>query len=401
MSHRSPATSTLVGGVKLAGILGGTAVEPALNYGAFSPDQAVGFNNKEITGVATPTAADSAATRGWVLAQFGNLDFKGDIHGVRDTDFACTRDGNVLTATANGALASGDFDDITLTHNSTAGAEDGTQAGSVALLLINQGDAEENGVYFIKDIGDASNPAVLERVDWFDEDAEVAGAVLRVLSGGTTYQNQAYWLTSPLDPTVNTDNLVFTAVGTVSINAVDGTITTIEPDADADAGASPLAAAADHTHAIVCEAPAATGSLAESAAEGNSTSLARANHVHSTIPASDGVNFGSSTNRWDMFARQVSVNVTEVNASPYTMVDGDYLIRGNTDIIGGGLTVNLQDLGVGDVGRKVIIKNTGSAGQVTIDPDGASLIDGAATYVTSAQYESVTCIWHGSGWDIV
>jgi len=62
-------------------------------------------------------------------------------------------------------------------------------------------------------------------------------------------------------------------------------------------------------------------------------------------------------------------------------------------------TVNLPTA-VGIAGRQYTIKRAGSA-SVTIDPNGAQTIDGAATYTLSAQWQYVVVVSNGSNWLIV
>jgi len=60
-------------------------------------------------------------------------------------------------------------------------------------------------------------------------------------------------------------------------------------------------------------------------------------------------------------------------------------------------TINLPT--ATDVGREYIIKNSGS-GTITIDPDGAETIDGAAS-ISLGQFDSVTIISTGTNWIII
>jgi len=62
------------------------------------------------------------------------------------------------------------------------------------------------------------------------------------------------------------------------------------------------------------------------------------------------------------------------------------------------ITVNLPSSVTLGPGREYIIKNSG-AGTITIDPDGAETIDGAAT-VALAQWEAVTIVSTGTNWII-
>jgi len=56
---------------------------------------------------------------------------------------------------------------------------------------------------------------------------------------------------------------------------------------------------------------------------------------------------------------------------------------------------------VGIAGRIYNIKKTGASGLLTVDGDGTETIDGALTFTTSTQYESVTVQSDGSNWIII
>jgi hypothetical protein len=79
----------------------------------------------------------------------------------------------------------------------------------------------------------------------------------------------------------------------------------------------------------------------------------------------------------------------------YTATTDDYVI----DCTSGTFTVNLPAL-VGRTGMVLIIKNSGT-GTITVDPNGATVIDGAATYALSTQYATVQIISDGTNWKII
>lgn len=386
MSHRLAATTSAFGGVKLAGILGGgTASVPDLDYSAFAPDQAVDFNSQRITGVASPTADTDAVNMAWVLAQIGKIDFKGDVDGVSTTNFVGTYNAGTITASANGAIDEADFDDVTL-------ASDGTEAGSSIVLLTGQTDAKENGLYFVKALGDVGTPAELTRVSWFDEDAEISGAYVHILPGGTAHANSV-WLLTTLNPEIGTDNLAFTKSSSVALNSTDNVITTIQPDAAAAAGASAAAAKADHTHAIAAAAPDANGSLAAASAEGDSTSFARADHVHSTIPASDGVDMGTISARWDVYGRESYTGVTYLQATTLTLGDGHSIVAVDDDTAAGAVTITLPTGSANLNGRVFKIKKMGTTANVTVQRASTDTIDGAVSVALTDQYQALTLVW--------
>jgi hypothetical protein len=80
----------------------------------------------------------------------------------------------------------------------------------------------------------------------------------------------------------------------------------------------------------------------------------------------------------------------------HTATNQDYIIDCIKDI---DFTVNLPTASGINIGRVYIIKNSGS-GTITVDPDGAQTIDGAATF-TLSQYDSITIVSTGTNWIII
>ena len=79
----------------------------------------------------------------------------------------------------------------------------------------------------------------------------------------------------------------------------------------------------------------------------------------------------------------------------YTATTSDYFI----DCTSGTFTVNLFTA-VGNTGRIIIVKNSGT-GTITVDPNGAQTIDGAATQSLSTQWSRVHIISDGANWKII
>lgn len=89
-------------------------------------------------------------------------------------------------------------------------------------------------------------------------------------------------------------------------------------------------------------------------------------------------------------------------AGTYAVLSTDYIIA-KTGITAGGDTITLDD-DLTDAGRAFIIKDeSGTAGtnNITIDPEGSTLIDGALTYVMNANYESKTVYSDGTAWWVI
>lgn len=87
---------------------------------------------------------------------------------------------------------------------------------------------------------------------------------------------------------------------------------------------------------------------------------------------------------------------------PYTVLLSDFFISIRPATLGTG-TINLPTASSAS-GRYFIIKDVeGAAGgkPITIDPSGAELIDGAATYIMNTDWESLSIYSNGTAWFII
>lgn len=86
----------------------------------------------------------------------------------------------------------------------------------------------------------------------------------------------------------------------------------------------------------------------------------------------------------------------------YTVTTGDATKTLAVDATSGAVTITLLPAATAGDGFEITVKKTdASANAVTVDADGAELIDGAATYVLSLQYQSVRVRCDASGWHVV
>lgn len=92
------------------------------------------------------------------------------------------------------------------------------------------------------------------------------------------------------------------------------------------------------------------------------------------------------------------LNVRAITATGGTNAD-DYLIL--VDATAGAVTVNLPAAASSE-GRVLVVKKTDvSVNAVTLDPNAAETIDGAATQALAAQWDALTVACDGAGWLII
>jgi hypothetical protein len=157
---------------------------------------------------------DLAASAGTSL-----VDFKDSVRVATAAALpANTRTGNVLTASANGALAA--VDGVTLVLNDR-------------LLVKNEAAGENNGIYYVSAVGDGSNPFTLTRTTDADVSSEVTSGMAVVATEGTTNGDKIWILTTNDTVTLNTTALVFSGVtGGSSPLTTKGDIYTRDATAD-------------------------------------------------------------------------------------------------------------------------------------------------------------------------
>jgi len=176
------------------------AAHSAINLSALTvPLADVSFNNYKITSLATPTNSTDAANKQYVddVAQGLN------IHAA---SYAAT------TATLNATYSNGTSGvGATLTNAGTQAAfsTDGVSPSLNARILVkNQTNTFENGIYTLTTVGDGSTNWVLTRATDFDTAAEIAGGDFTFVDAGATLANTG-WVNVDEVNTVGTDPIVF------------------------------------------------------------------------------------------------------------------------------------------------------------------------------------------------
>lgn len=122
-----------------------------------------------------------------------STDGKGSVRCAAPANLVATRVGNVLTANANGALAT--QDGVTL-------------AVGDRLVVPFQTTGADNGIYTVTSLGAAGAPYVLTRSLDADSDAEVTAQLAVRVESGTLHAG-SLWVLDTVGSTLNTTALVF------------------------------------------------------------------------------------------------------------------------------------------------------------------------------------------------
>lgn len=164
-----------------------------------APTGPVSFNSQRITTLADPSSAQDAATRAYVdTAVSGARDVKDSVRVATAAALpAYTRTGNVITATANGALAA--IDGVTL-------------VATDRLLLKDGAAAADNGIYTVTQVGTGGTPYILTRASDADTSGEVTAGLYVWTEEGTANADTGWLLTTNNPITLNTTGLTFTQV---------------------------------------------------------------------------------------------------------------------------------------------------------------------------------------------
>ncbi len=129
----------------------------------------------------------------------------GGISPIPDSTVATTA--NLSSAYNNGTAGVG----ATLTNNSTQASLviDGyTLLVNDIVVVKNQSDNTENGVYKALDVGSISTDWQLERVSYFDDSSEMHSGALTVITNGSTLIGSSWFLNQSVT-TVGTDPVIF------------------------------------------------------------------------------------------------------------------------------------------------------------------------------------------------
>lgn len=156
-----------------------------------------------------PVNGDDVVNKQYADAIAAGFNFEAAVRVASTANFSSTYDngasgiGATLTASSNGAAS---IDSVSLALNDRA-------------LFKDQTNGFENGIYYVSQVGDGSNPAIYTRSTDFDEPSEIGLGALVYAREGTTNQ-ETFWVQDQVVNTVGTDNINFDLFGLNPSNIV-------------------------------------------------------------------------------------------------------------------------------------------------------------------------------------
>jgi hypothetical protein len=192
----------------------------------------VDVNSSRITNVTDPSGSQDAATKAYVDSVANGLDVKDSVRFASTANIAGTYNNGAgtITAGSNGALS----------------IDGQTPSTNDRVLLKDQTDPVQNGLYRVTTVGDGSSAYVLTRTPDGDEAIEITGGAFVFVEEGTANADNGYVFTHNGTPTLGTTDITvaqFSGAGQISAGdallktgntldvRVDGT--TIEVTSDA------------------------------------------------------------------------------------------------------------------------------------------------------------------------
>jgi len=177
-----------------------------------------------ITTTTDPTSPNELTRKGWVDAQLSAVasGYDPKVESRLATtaelptsvyDNGTSGVGATLTAYSNGAL--GTIDGV-------------SPAIDDRIIVKDQSDATQNGIYVVTDLGSSSTPWILTRADDFDEYSDVSGGSVSYCSEGDTNAGFSFIVVWDGHVTIGTDPINFTISSGISISPIQSEIDTIE-----------------------------------------------------------------------------------------------------------------------------------------------------------------------------
>ena len=301
----------------------------------------VDVNDSKIINVATPTASTDAANKAYVDGVVNGLDVKDSVRYASTANVAGTYDNGAgtITAGSNGAFS----------------IDGQTPSASDRVLLKDQSDATENGIYVVTTVGDGSSAYVLTRGPDADTAAEITGGTFFFVEEGSANADNGYVATHNGTPTLGTTDITFSqfsGAGQISAgnaltktgNTLDVAVddSTIEVSSDAlQVKASGITSTELATNAVttikITDANVTNAKLANSTITLAGDSGSNAVYLGDTLTVSggEGIDTSQSGDTLTIAAELATTSnkgVASFNSANFTVTSGDVTV---TEIDGG------------------------------------------------------------------
>lgn len=187
----------------------------------------IDVSSAKITNLGTPTSDADATTKAYVDGLINGLDIKESVKIATTANIAGTYNNGTgtITASSNGSI--GSIDGVSVTQG-------------IRILVKDQTDAKQNGIYIVTSKGSGGSPYVLTRAGDADASAEISGGAFFFVEEGTTNADNGFVTTHNGNPTLGTTNITFqqfSGAGQITAgNGLDKSGNSISVDLKANGG---------------------------------------------------------------------------------------------------------------------------------------------------------------------
>lgn len=361
LAGASNALNTTAVGATGTVLIGNTGADPS-----FSATPSV----TRITISNAPTNATDGVNKTYVDAISSGFDHKDTTEATTTANLNATYDNGVAgvgaTLTNNGTLAAFSIDG----QSPTAGQR---------VLIKDQTNAFENGIYTVTTVGDGVTAWVLTRATDYDEVAEMDNGSLVPVKSGTQYANTT-WMQVTTVATIGTDDIDYNKYQGTPISTVENSVLI----GDVYDGVKNQA---------LTDGQLLIGNT------GNAPTAATLASADGTVVITNGS--GSIDLSAANAEKVVSVTSLDNTDSPYTVLVADYHL--SCDVSGGALTIDLPN--APSTGTIYSVKDAGgdaATNNITVTTAGGVVtIDGATTFVINTNYQAIKVVFNGTSYEVI
>jgi hypothetical protein len=315
-----------------------TATSTNTNSAIVARDSSGNFSANLITVNSTPTAGSHAASKTYVDTVAAGMNWHASVKAATTTTIGSTY--NNGTAGVGATLAS--------SGNGALGLDGVSLAVGNRILVKDQTDAKQNGIYVVTTLGSGSSTWLITRAT--DSDNSVAGQVAPgdavYVSAGTVNANQAFIETTEGTGTnsaivIGTDSITWTQfTGAANITAGNGLTRTAN---QLDVVSSTLTVSADSVDLATVSQSNTTGSATNS-------------HVSAITVDSYGRVTGVATSPINV-ATSSQQGVATFNTASFTVTTGDVTIKSagvsNTQLANSSVTIGSTSVSLGNTASNI------------------------------------------------